>query len=479
MIKVKRFSILIPTIILNLFVCISCEKKYDNTEIDRALIHQTEELRLKGKTKEIIDLNKEYIIISKDQNYTKGEILGYINIANVYAMIGQYKKGILNLNKAKVLLKDEKDDYLQMRLYHEYGQMNYVIGLHEIALKYNSQAMYHAKKIKSDSIKRIFSNIYTVRADFINSKFKDSTLIYLHKGLQEDDSELNNALIGNYQSIELHDQDSAKIYFDKAIALMENQEYWTVRRGIIYTFYAYYLYQDEKLEEALQYLQRSEEILLKTDRKNKLPLLYDNIIQISQLLMDKKTEEEYTQKNNKIKSELQLSANKAIDIALTEALKEAENFKSEKNKNLKITLSISILFALLCIAYVFYKRKVQKTKIANVVRKEDKVNNQNPRLEEIIRLAKENNSELYIRFYEFNPEFIKKLYNINPELSSADIVFCIMIWLGFSSKEIAQYTFMEHRSVQTKRGRLRKKLNIDSEVDMHKFLRALSDVESS
>lgn len=96
-------------------------------------------------------------------------------------------------------------------------------------------------------------------------------------------------------------------------------------------------------------------------------------------------------------------------------------------------------------------------------------------LEDIIRLAKENNSELYIRFYEFNPNFIKNLYNINPELSSVDIVFCIMIWLGFSSKEIAQYTFMEHRSVQTKRGRLRKKLNIESEVDIHKFLRELSD----
>lgn len=50
-----------------------------------------------------------------------------------------------------------------------------------------------------------------------------------------------------------------------------------------------------------------------------------------------------------------------------------------------------------------------------------------------------------------------------------------MIWLGFSSKEIAQYTFVEHRSVQNKKNRLRKKLNISSDVDLYLFFKNLSD----
>ena len=471
----KRLFLFISTSILSAYIFVGCTKKYNPTEIDRALIHKTDELSKQGKTNEIIELNKKYIITSKSQNYTRGEILGYINIANVYAMIGQYKKGILNLNKAKNLLKNVKDDYLHMRLYHEYGQMNYVIGLSDIALKYNSQAIYYGEKIKSDSIKRTISNLYTVRADFINSKFKDSTLIYFHKGLQLDDSELNNALIGNYQSTELHNQDSAKVYFDKSLALLQNQEYWTVKRGIVYTFYGYYLYEDEKLEESLAYLKKAAEILSKTNRQNKLPLIYANIIQISQLTKDKKTEEDYTQKYNKIKDNLQISANKAIDVALSEALHDAENYKHEQNKNRNILLLVSTV-CLLIIGFLTYilKRRNKKVKEVNDVENITNTEKYQPTFEEIITLAKENSSELFVRFYEYNPDFIKKLYDINPDLSNVDIEFCIMIWLGFSSKEIAQFTFMEHRSVQTKKYRLRKKLNLDSEIDVHKFLRELS-----
>ena len=126
MINIKRLFLFISAFILSAYFFVGCKKSMvDNKKIDHALINKTEELRLKGQTEEIIDLNKKYIIVSKAQNYKRGEILGYINIANVYAMIGQYNKGILNLNKAKNLLKNEKDDYLQMRLYHEYGPVSY------------------------------------------------------------------------------------------------------------------------------------------------------------------------------------------------------------------------------------------------------------------------------------------------------------------------------------------------------------------
>lgn len=450
---------------ITFLILVNC-KKYDNKQIDHALINTTEELRLKGKTEDIINLNKKYINISKNKNYKRGIILGYINIANVYAMIGQYKKGILNLNKAKNLLKNENDDYLKMRLYHEYGQINYVIGLSDVALKYNSKAISHGKRINTDSIKTIFSNLYTVRADFINSKHKDSTLIYFHKGLQEDDSELNNALIGNYHSIELHNQDSAKIYLEKSLDLMQNQEYWTVKRGIIYSFYAYYLYGKVELDESLKYLKKSSEILSKTNRVNKLPLIYANIIQISQLINDKKTEQEYSQKLNIIKDNLQLSANKAIDISLSNALQESENNKYSENIKIITYTIIIITIIIFFITFLYYKNKF-------TIRQSNNTISTQPKLENLIKLAKKNSNELYIKFCEFNPEFINNLYLKNSELSKSDINFCIMIWLGFSSKEIAQYTFIEHRSVQNKKGKLRKKLNINSDIDIYIYIRQL------
>ncbi|WP_142018107.1 helix-turn-helix transcriptional regulator [Chryseobacterium aquifrigidense] len=67
------------------------------------------------------------------------------------------------------------------------------------------------------------------------------------------------------------------------------------------------------------------------------------------------------------------------------------------------------------------------------------------------------------------------MLKINSNLSRSDLAFCALIWLGFSSKEIAQSISMEHRSVQTKKYRIRKKLNLESETDLYRFFRSISE----
>ncbi|BFO66701.1 hypothetical protein KCF3NO3_26840 [Chryseobacterium sp. KCF3-3] len=80
-------------------------------------------------------------------------------------------------------------------------------------------------------------------------------------------------------------------------------------------------------------------------------------------------------------------------------------------------------------------------------------------------------------FQETYPEVCQQLLKTNPQLSQSDLSFCAMIWLGFSSKKIAQYTSMEHRSVQTKKYRLRKKLYLDTETDLYQFIKSISETE--
>lgn len=138
-----------------------------------------------------------------------------------------------------------------------------------------------------------------------------------------------------------------------------------------------------------------------------------------------------------------------------------------------------LLFLIISILWIIIYFVLIKKKIINITqnKKNNDIKNYNNLsvidLDYIIKLAKENNNELLLRFHEFNPEFAPNLYNINPLLSNSDMILCIMIWLGFSSKEISQYTFIEHRSVQTKKNRLRKKLNIDSHIDIYMFLQQI------
>jgi hypothetical protein len=93
--------------------------------------------------------------------------------------------------------------------------------------------------------------------------------------------------------------------------------------------------------------------------------------------------------------------------------------------------------------------------------------------EEVLELGKKNDPEFLNRFKEVYPEFIDQLLTINPNLESSELIFCAMLKLHFTSKEIASYTLVQHRSVQQKKYRIRKKLNIPGETDIYHFFDTL------
>ncbi|MGS2764707.1 helix-turn-helix transcriptional regulator [Sinomicrobium sp. M5D2P9] len=92
---------------------------------------------------------------------------------------------------------------------------------------------------------------------------------------------------------------------------------------------------------------------------------------------------------------------------------------------------------------------------------------------EVVGLAKENAPSFLTRFQEVYPEVCTKLLDINPKLVNTELNLCAMVWLNFSSKEIARYTFVQPKTVQIKKYRLRKKLNVPSDEDLYSWIRNL------
>lgn len=92
---------------------------------------------------------------------------------------------------------------------------------------------------------------------------------------------------------------------------------------------------------------------------------------------------------------------------------------------------------------------------------------------EVVALAKENAPSFLARFREVYPGICKKLLGINPKLVNTELCLCAMIWLNFSSKEIARYTYVQPKTVQIKKYRLRKKLGIPSDKDLYSWIRTL------
>jgi FixJ family two-component response regulator len=73
-------------------------------------------------------------------------------------------------------------------------------------------------------------------------------------------------------------------------------------------------------------------------------------------------------------------------------------------------------------------------------------------------------------FNKVHEEFLKKLIELYPNLTPSDLKLAAYLRMNLSSKEIAQLFNITHRSVELKRYRLRKKMELDTEVNLGEFM---------
>lgn len=478
--KLNQFSkILLSILIYLLFSSLLYSQTYTPQYIDSMLIKVNEDLRVSGRKKELINLNNKFCNISKKQDYIKGEVLSYINLGNIYATVGMYDKAFQYLQLAEENLKGIDDYYVYAKLYQEYGQANYVIGLYKKAIKYNSKSIYYGKQIKNKRDREILSLVYANRADFLRETNSiDSSLIYLHKALDVKPTPVINSTIASHYQLFAKNEDSAKIYFNRAFSLLKKREYWDPQRALTYFYYGDFLFERKDYTLALDYYIKSVEILKKTQRIYQVPLLYQTIAKTYKELNDGSKEKEYLEKYTKLNDSLEKvwdeSINASVDKMTQE--KEKEDIKQHNSTILYNVIVFSLFFIIIIVYYIYNKKITKKRKIiqekeleAELLIKKISAND-----EKLMTLAKKNDPSFFNEYQSVYPELVERLFEINPKLTINELSFCAMIQLGFSSKDIAQYGFMQHRSVQTKKNRLRKKLNIPSDMDIYFFLQDLN-----
>lgn len=90
----------------------------------------------------------------------------------------------------------------------------------------------------------------------------------------------------------------------------------------------------------------------------------------------------------------------------------------------------------------------------------------NETFDTLIRLAKNNSPEFWAYFQENNPDFSRKLLEICQNLKTIELILCAYIYLGFNTKDIAEYTFKAVQTIKNNKYNLRKKLSITTKDDM-------------
>ncbi|WP_260264034.1 helix-turn-helix transcriptional regulator [Elizabethkingia ursingii] len=95
------------------------------------------------------------------------------------------------------------------------------------------------------------------------------------------------------------------------------------------------------------------------------------------------------------------------------------------------------------------------------------------KVREIINLAEQRSPLFLEKFQLFFPDFIPALLRINPDLVSSELQMCALIKLEFRTKDIAVCTDSTVKSVESRKYRVKKKLNIPSNVNIDCFLNQL------
>ncbi|MFZ4928306.1 helix-turn-helix transcriptional regulator [Chryseobacterium sp. Mn2064] len=94
---------------------------------------------------------------------------------------------------------------------------------------------------------------------------------------------------------------------------------------------------------------------------------------------------------------------------------------------------------------------------------------------EVVEYAKNNDLLFWPKFQETYPHFLNKMLLTHPNIKISELILCAYIYLGFSSKEIADYTFKSLRTIENNRYNLRKKLNLSNEIDFAVWIRRYVD----
>ena len=156
--------------------------------------------------------------------------------------------------------------------------------------------------------------------------------------------------------------------------------------------------------------------------------------------------------------------NKELELKSLENQQQLMHFKNEKlqsdieGKNRELAISTMSL--------------IKKNEFLNKIKDELKKVNESKNLSPVIDIIDKNlnNTDDWKLFQEaFNnadKDFLKKIKGMHPSLTPNDLRLCAYLRLNLSSKEIAPLLNISPRSVEVKRYRLRKKMNLPHESSL-------------
>lgn len=424
---------------------------------------------------------------SKEKRYIKGQVNALVCMTEIYSNAGDTEKSLVSADEGIELAKNNKDYVLQLSVFllmkgvelSKLGYFDESLKSYKEALSVIDSAPEKLNNAKHFNKALIYFYInLSYERDRRTSLSRKEKEFYIQSAYKEalqitnDYPKKNYILTKSLQGLisaytDWGELDKAEEYLKQADQISKRfQSSWPLthhvlmgtlerKRGDFAKAVAYY-------EAALE-LSKSYKLIY--DQK----LIYELLSECYHEMKDYKNESYFLAMNKKLSD--------SIDIAEKRASGYMFKKKTEEQKNYNYLFIPGAIILLLIIVFVYYRRK-------NRFKKEEPVNfpdisemsplsgerDSNSNIQPLIEMAKSNNAAFYFQFKQVFPGFNQSLLHINPKMLQSDLEYCALIKLNFSSKEIAHIKKISVGAVESKKHRIRKKLNLSAEENIYVWL---------
>lgn len=445
-----------------------------------------------------LEYAKKASLIAEKTDYSEKKAITYLYIAKCLHFLGSYKESFNYIEKG---LK-EKAIKKNMLLYAQFKEIK---ALNYCSLNISEQELQEYFNIlrlplkNDDASKQLTSRVYSsIGAHYFELDDYNNAKKYIDKSLH-----LNKSIFKEYViyetpdlynikgqiSLKTNQRDTAYYYFKKALDYRNKYDANSTKYVQLSSFGDYY-YETKEYSKSLDFFLKTLEDMKKNHIQD-LDYSIETNQKISELYGiagDKEKENYYLTQCQNEREQLQKENNVNIQAAINTILNEKQTEQTYIQKKYQIIIvSIALLLLIfLIIAYriltvvkcknakaINEKEKLIEEKVEETAKLAEKADEKT--FNELIALGKANDPQFLILFEELYPHFISKLKKLDPKIRNSELSFCALTYLNFSNKDIAQFTYVTVRAIETRKSRLRKKYNIPADEHFNTWMKNLEN----
>lgn len=494
----KDFFSVRPFVLCLFLMCITCNEapKENDKKIDFLLYKARMEMGKLDYEKTIRYAQKAEGLALENNKDKLADV--YLEMADALAGLEYQKESLTYLDKIMKTDFDKKGIIFKVRVYHIYAYNYMELGIGSQSVNYNKKAIAVLSSAKTDQELGLLARSYGELSYYnYSTQNTDSAFHYFDKWekvlrrQQEKDALFDITSLYNLKGFLFLEQkkqvDSALFYFKKGYDLKVKYKD-PIRDGEYIGLGASHFFAGD-FQKALNYYLKAEQNVkeqnIKTNENNNInKLLAETYEALDQPEKHSYYLKKYTTYNDSLKT-VRITN---VDVAVKVLMKRQTDETSTVKRNFTLLLSV-ISFVILTVGiliYLYFKRKSNsalKTKELlqekeNIISQKEEETQElkllvNESFDDVIQLAKDNSLEFFTRFEEVYPEFIKNLLQIDGKLRVTELTLCAYFFLGFTTKDIARYTFKSVNTVRNRRQNLRNKLRIPTDTELELWFKNL------